>query len=204
MPSLRLALLLLISLPLSAADDGRVRTTVLHLGRPIIAVSAPAADVVDTRSVPALAAKVSCDFQDADIDEVTGFFRRMTDVNIVIAPEARMNATPVTLEVSDMTAATALRWAVRQAGLHMGHLHEAVYLDVRPVRGGRSTHLYDVTDLVSPVQDFPGPELAFNAGDGGGQGDFDIFDNDRAAFGEEHDETMTAEDLAELIEEHFE
>ena len=52
-------------------------------------------------------------------------------------------------------------------GLHLGVRHQAVYISREPVAGPRETRLYAVGDLVSPVTDFPGPDMALTAEGGG-------------------------------------
>lgn len=191
------ALALALAAAHAAAADG-VRARVVHVGRPVLLVTAP--QVSDPAAAePRLRALVTTDFRDADIDEVADFFRRTTGADIVVDPAARLaGSPPITLAVSDMRAATALGWAVRQAGLHLGWLHGAVYISPEPVRGASTTRLYDVSDLVSPVRDFPGPELALTAPGGGG---IDLFGQAGAApVGEP---PTTAEELAALIEETF-
>lgn len=193
-----IALMLAASAPL-CAQDGEVRVTPLAIGKNIIAVTAPSGADADPVTAARLAQRVTIDFNEVDMEQVADFFYRNLSVSIVLDPEVRANpGAPISLAVSNMTGRVALEWCVRQAGLHMGYMNQAIYISTEPVRGAERTVLYDVTDLVSPVVDFPGPELALNAVDAGTglDGLFQMPDDGPEA-------PFTVDDLAELIEEHI-
>lgn len=138
------------------------------------------------------------DFTDAPFDDVVTFLRHVTGVNIVVAPDvaAAGSIPPVNLHAKAMKFGDALKWILNLTGLKMALQNQAIYISTKPVLGAVTLRLYDVTDLISPVKDFPGRDLAFNAGSGGGGNAPKLFSAPTADAGDK----TTSTDPDQLIE----
>ncbi|MBA3698247.1 MAG: hypothetical protein H0W78_05300 [Planctomycetes bacterium] len=139
--------------------------------------------------------RITFEFQDTALEDVINFLRQVTGTTIVVAPDvAAAGGGTVTLKVKDMRFGDALKWILELTTLKMALQNQAIYISSQPIVGSIALRMYDVTDLVSPVRDFPGRELAFNAGaGGGGGGGFSLFKMDAA-------EDAPAVDPEELVE----
>jgi type II secretory pathway component GspD/PulD (secretin) len=141
--------------------------------------------------------RVTFEFSDTGFEDVVNFLRQVTGVTIITAPDVIAGgAGTVTLKVKDMRFGDALKWILELTNLKMAMQNQAIYISKQPISGSVVLRMYDVTDLVSPVRDFPGRELAFNAGAGGGGmggGGFQLFKMDTAA-------AATGTDPAALVE----
>lgn len=128
--------------------------------------------------------RITFEFQDTALDDVINFLRQVTGTTIIPAPDvAAAGGGTVTLKVKDMRFGDALKWILELTNLKMALQNQAIYISSQPIVGAVALRMYDVTDLVSPVRDFPGRELAFNAGaggGGGGGGGFSLFKMDAA------------------------
>lgn len=126
--------------------------------------------------------RITFEFQDTALEDVINFLRQVTGTTIVVAPDvAAAGGGTVTLKVKDMRFGDALKWILELTNLKMALQNQAIYISSQPIVGAVALRMYDVTDLVSPVRDFPGRELAFNAGaGGGGGGGFSLFKMDAA------------------------
>ena len=140
--------------------------------------------------------RITFEFQDTALEDVINFLRQVTGTTIVVAPDvAAAGGGTVTLKVKDMRFGDALKWILELTNLKMALQNQAIYISSQPIVGAVALRMYDVTDLVSPVRDFPGRELAFNAGagGGGGGGGFSLFKMDAA-------EDAPAVDPEQLVE----
>lgn len=127
--------------------------------------------------------RITFDFEDTALEDVIAFLRQVTGTTIVVAPDvAAAGGGTVTLKVKDMRYGDALKWILELTSLKMALQNQAIFISSQPIVGAVALRMYDVTDLVSPVRDFPGRELAFNAGagGGGGGGGFSLFKMDAA------------------------
>jgi hypothetical protein len=52
----------------------------------------------------------------------------------------------------------------------MGFIHGALFISDEPIKEASVTRMYDISDLTLPIKDFPGPQLALNAGSQTGGG----------------------------------
>jgi type II secretory pathway component GspD/PulD (secretin) len=137
-------------------------------------------EIGNTKSEPWMAAlndrleqRVTFDFQDQSFEDVVAFLRQVTGVNIVVAPQvlAAAGGGTVTLKVREMRFRDALKWILEITGQYMAIQDQAIFINNEPVTGAASLRLYDVTDLITPVRDFPGAEMAYASTGGGGGGD---------------------------------
>lgn len=142
--------------------------------------------------------RVTFEFQDTGFEDVVNFLRQVTGTTIVVAPDViAAGGGTVTLKVKDMRFGDALKWILELTDLKMAMQNQAIFISKQPITGSVALRMYDVTDLVSPVRDFPGRDLAFNAGAGGaggGGGGFNLFKNDMAAM------ASAATDPQQLVE----
>ncbi len=164
---LALAAPLFLATGIEAADEPGL--SVARWGNTLI-VTAPGGGTGDARIAGALSPKLTIDFREATIDEIAEFLRKATGVNIVVAPAVTAQATSVTLTARDMTLGNALNWVKTLTHTHVGYVHEALYISDKPIQEESVTRMYDVSDLVMVMRDFPGPELALNAPTGKGGG----------------------------------
>jgi type II secretory pathway component GspD/PulD (secretin) len=142
--------------------------------------------------------RVTFEFQDTGFEDVVNFLRQVTGVTIITAPDViASGGGTVTLKVKDMRFGDALKWILELTDLKMALQNQAIFISKTPITGSIALRMYDVTDLVSPVRDFPGRELAYNAGAGGGGmggGGFSLFKADAAMM------ASGATDPAQLLE----
>ena len=124
--------------------------------------------------------------------------RRTTDVNFMIDRSVFADdaVPPITLRGS-MELGVVLSWIEQLTGLNVGLRNEAVYISAELGAGDVAVRIYNVSDLISPVQEFPAPELAYQGG-GGGDG-FDLFGG--AGEGAEAEGGIDISQIRELIEE---
>jgi hypothetical protein len=160
---------LVLSATLSAAGASDTGPSIARWGNTLI-VTAPGGGIGEDRLVGRLNQKVTVDFKDAPIDQVADFLRQVTGANIVVAPGVAATATSVTLKASDMSLGNVLSWVKTLTNTHLGYVHGAIYLSDRPIEEASVTRMYDISDMVMPLRDFPGPELALNAPSGQGNG----------------------------------
>ncbi|NRA40003.1 MAG: hypothetical protein HRU15_17805 [Planctomycetes bacterium] len=74
--------------------------------------------------------------------------------------------------------------------------NEAIYISSEEISGDIVLRMYDISDLISPVKDFPGLELAYNAA--GTEGGGSIFSD--AGFGDD-EEGIDPDEIADFIRE---
>jgi len=116
--------------------------------------------------------RVTFDFQDQSFEDVVGFFRQVTGINIVVSPEvlAAGGGGTVTLKANDMRFGSALHWLLQLTGLHYAFQNQGLYISKTPVTGAVQLKIYDVADLIQHPRDMPGRELAFSMAGGTGGG----------------------------------
>jgi type II secretory pathway component GspD/PulD (secretin) len=126
--------------------------------------------------------RITFEFQDSGLEDVVNFLRQVTGTTIVVAPDViAAGGGTVTLKVKEMRFGDALKWILQLTNLKMALQNQAIFISSQPITGAVALRMYDVTDLVSPVKDFPGREMAFSAaGGGGGGGGLTLFKMDAA------------------------
>jgi type II secretory pathway component GspD/PulD (secretin) len=113
--------------------------------------------------------KISVNFEEVSIEDAILFLRQITGTTIILAPDVTA-APPVKLKIEGMSFREVLKWTLEGSSLKMALKNEAIYISSQPIVGAIALRMYDVTDLMSPVQDFPGKELAISGAGGGGGG----------------------------------
>jgi len=152
------------------------------------------------------AQEVSFVWDENSLEEVIDFLRRTTGVNYVVQPEALVDPSipPITLR-GTMKLGTILDWIVELTDLQMAIRNEAVYFSTERIQGDMVVRMYNVTDLITPVTNFPGPDLAYNAASGG-TGGFDLFGGGGGGgfgggFGGDDEEgSISPDELQEMIQ----
>jgi hypothetical protein len=97
--------------------------------------------------------RISCEFQGVPLTEVLQYFRDTLQVNIALNALWEQEQAPVTLALKDVPARTALRWAIRQAGLRYVLLDGTVCVAPPEIAlRAEPTYFkqYDVMDLAGP------------------------------------------------------
>src|SRR5690606_26597257 len=112
---------------------------------------------------------VTFEFEDTPFEDVMAFFRQVTGLNIIVAPEVyAAGAAPITFRARDMRCRESLKWVLEMGRLHMAIQNQAIFIADQPIAGAIALRMYDIADLVSPVRDMPARELAYTGGSGGG------------------------------------
>lgn len=133
-------------------------------------VTAPGGPGMDRAVAARLTQRVTMDFRDAPLGDVVDFLRTATGVNIVVAPAVIVASPSITLKASDMSLGNALHWVTKLSNTHLAFIHGALFLSDQPVSEASVTRMYDISSMIMPIRDFPGPELALNAGGANGGG----------------------------------
>jgi hypothetical protein len=188
---LPLVSLTLISLGLASAADEQY-----HIGRwgNALLVTAPASTSMDRTTNAKLGQRITLDFQDASLTDVIDFLRTSTRINIVVAPTVLIKSPTITLKASNMSLGNVLHWITKLSSTQMGYIHGALFISDVPIAEATVTRLYDISDMTMPIKDFPGPQLALNAGSqtGGGGLLFQPVDNDTNS-------APTSDEISDLI-----
>lgn len=126
--------------------------------------------------------KVSLDFRETPLQDVIDFIREMTGINFVIDQKIYEEVEPdkltITIKVDDLELRSALKLMLQMRGLTAVY-RDGVLLIVTKQSQEENVFMkiYDVRDLLQPVRDFPGPEIALKSGDEEDSGvGADVFD----------------------------
>lgn len=142
---------------------------------------------------------VTVNFEDTPLEDAIAFLRNQTGVNFIIANEIfEEDPPPISLRATDMKLRTALKWILEVTDLRMAIRDEAVFISTDDVQGDVILRMYDISDLTSPVRDFPGLELAYNA-QGTQGGGASLFDD--VGFGDMDDSGIDPDEIADFIQE---
>ena len=127
-----------------------------------------------------LARKVSFEFVDTPLNEALQFLDSLAKVNFILDPRADAEGAgkvSISLRVSDMEMEMALKWILRLAELDYELRNQAVFITKKAnLAANVELDIYDVRDLTTQINDFPGPRLelgtANNTGSGAGGNPF--------------------------------
>ena len=178
--------ILAVLVPALAAEEPAIG----HWGNYLM-VTAPA-DADDSKVRLTMQQRVTVDFVDQPLSEVAAFLHQVSGVSIVLDPALRAANPTFTFKAANMELGTVLRWATQLTKCHIGYVDNVVVLSAEAMPGATRTTLYDVSDLVMPIHDSPGRELAYNSGSGQGG----IF---AAAPAEEGHPSTTIDELEDLL-----
>lgn len=118
-------------------------------------VTAPASDA---RTLPGGDQRMTLDWRDVTLDEATTALRGMTNLNIICMPDLAEKR--LTLTVKNMPLTNVVTWMTTLTSVHASYQREALVFSSAVIEGEMVTRLYDVSDLIAPLQNFPGPELS--------------------------------------------
>ncbi len=143
----------------------------------------------------------SFDFPDATLTEVVDFLRSISDLNIDIDPEVDGTEIKVNLSLEGVKIGEALDLNMKATGLAYT-FRENILLITEPENayGNLIFEMYNVTDILNKIRDFPGPAIRVSSND---EGDDDGGSNpfDFGGFDDEEDAELTPDDLVTLIQE---
>ncbi|RTZ91035.1 MAG: hypothetical protein DSY81_06150 [Bacillota bacterium] len=143
----------------------------------------------------------SFDFPDANLAEVVDFLRSVSDLNINIDPEIEGADVPVNLSLDGVKLGEALDLIMKATGKAYTFRENVLFItEPENAHGTLLFEIYNVTDILNKIRDFPGPRIRVTSNDasddGGGSNPFDF-----GGFDEEDDSELTPDDLVELIQE---
>ncbi len=104
---------------------------------------------------------VSFEFVKSPLTEVLAFMRKNTGVNIILDPAVKAGGEkPITLRMTDARAKLALDWILKAADLAYELRDNAIFISVLAnLKPDAAMRIYDVSDLLVPLVDCPGPDL---------------------------------------------
>jgi len=189
---MRLLACLALPVTLMAADPGSDGVQIDRFNNMLV-VSAPA----DQSGPPAsmLSQRMTVDFQDTSIADVAELLRKTTSFNIVVSPELLARGASVTLTAKDMELGNLLNWIKTVSGVHYGWLNHALYFADKPLAGPVRMKVYDVSDLVMSIPNFPGPDMDIPAAGGTGARLISPVADPQP--------NMTTDELVELLQKHI-
>lgn len=146
--------------------------------------------------------RITCNFVDKDFNEVVTWLRDISGISFVVAPDVLAGGVKnITLQVKDMRLEESVKWICTIASINWAIDKQAIFLSKSAIQGSAALRMYDVTDLVSPIVDFPGKEPGFSGitsnGGAGGGGAGSIFVNPAAGGGDAN--VMDINKLGEFI-----
>jgi len=148
--------------------------------------------------------RINLDFDDRPLSEVIDFIKRLVQINIKIDSDVDPEETKVTLRLNDALLKDALELIMENTGLAYTFRNNLLVITVKEKAIGTPVFkIYNVTDILSRVRNFPGPTLDIRTPDeeemeagGGGPG------GGTFTFGEEEEETqIQPDDLVQLIKD---
>ena len=166
-------------------------------GKQVLMVRAPGGEAIDPQQAAKLRLQVSVDWRETPVIDALEHVAKLTGANLVIDPALRAEgANDITFAADGMRADLVLKWLKTLARVEITPMHGALYVSRNPPKLAQRVTIYDVSDLVAPVRDFPGPELSIP--EAGGDGGLFI-----PGFEPEEPERMDVEELAEIVQLHF-
>lgn len=139
------------------------------------------------------------DFEDQPLIEVVNFLRDISGLNITIDPDIDSEEKRVDLKLQNVVLQEALDLILRNTGLDYTFKENTLYITEKgKAFGDLVFDIYNVTDILNKIRDFPGPTIQVKSSDetDDGASPFD--------FGSEEDEDnvpIDPDELAELIKE---
>ncbi len=142
----------------------------------------------------------SFDFPDATLEEVIDFLRSVSDLNINIDPEIDASDVPVNLSLEGVKLGEALDLIMKATGKAFTFRENILFItEPENAFGNLIFEIYNVTDILNKIRDFPGPTIRVSSNDSTDEGGDNPFDF--GGFDDEDDAELTPDDLVELIQE---
>lgn len=150
--------------------------------------------------------KINLDFDNKPLIDVIDFIKQVAQINIHIDRDVDEQETKVSLNLTGIKLVDALEHIMTNTGLAYTFDKNVLKITIPSKAKGRLVFkIYNVTDIISKIRDFPGPELQITTPDEadamsggssgmGGTGGFGFVEADETT-------TLNVEDLKQLIEE---
>jgi hypothetical protein len=145
---------------LGAVEEVTVR--VLPMNGWVLVATAPAAAPTASAQVARLERRIDIAIRELSLTEAARRLAELSDLNVAVLPTAPQDQR-ISLQLTGVRCADACAWIARLAGCPVSFAGEVVVFGATP-SVAPITRLYDITDLVTPVPDFPGPRLALTGG----------------------------------------
>jgi type II secretory pathway component GspD/PulD (secretin) len=108
--------------------------------------------------------RISLDFKDAPLDTVVDYLREISNLNVVVDPRVREKNIMVTMKVSEISLRSVFGLMLKPHDC--GTMVKDGVLQVLPKDVIRDRTLkmeiYDCRDILYPIQDFPGVDIALD------------------------------------------
>ncbi len=174
-------------MPMFPSDWGEERS-----GRRSPLANSERAEAWEEALTDRLAGRATLQLDAVPLAEALAMVGKLGGLNLVVAPDLLAAGDRlVTLRAVEMRLDSILSWMAEQASTTWGLASGGIYVGEQPA-SSRTIVLHDLGELLVGVGDFPGLQLAMNAGDAGGGGGF-------LAPTESDTPVPTADDIAELI-----
>lgn len=102
--------------------------------------------------------KITLDFKGAELETIVEYLRDMTDLNFVVDKAAKEKLPTVSITVKDVSVRSALSLLLKPNGLAV-IWKEGVLWITTPDQAPIVLEIYDVRDLLHPLEDMPGVEI---------------------------------------------
>ncbi len=109
--------------------------------------------------------KADLDLRKTPVSDALDAISDSSGITIILDPRAiaEVGDVPINLKVNDMALGTALKWICRLAGLDYALRDGAIFVTTRDrLTQNVEMKIYDIRDLTSAVEDFPGPDLSLD------------------------------------------
>jgi len=136
-------------------------------------------------------------FNDQSLEEVIGFLRTISDLNIIVDSEIDTEEATVTLSLQNVKLGEALDLILENTGLAYTFKENTLFITTpENAFGDKIFDIYNVTDILNKIRDFPGPTIQVRSNDDSDDGGGSPFD-----FGGDEDEeaVLDPDSLVELI-----
>jgi len=138
-------------------------------------------------------------FEDQSLQDVVAFLRTISNLNITIDPEIDAEEAKVTLSLQQVKLGEALDLILETTGFSYTFKENTLFITTPDkAYGDLIFDIYNVTDILNKIRDFPGPQIRVQSNDEDDTAGGSPFD-----FGGEEDEEveLDPETLVELIRE---
>jgi general secretion pathway protein D len=136
-------------------------------------------------------------FPESTMGDAISYIRTLSGLNITVDPEIDLEENTVNLSIRDVKLGEALDLILEHTGFAYTFKENTLFITTPDnAFGDKMFDVYNITDLLNKVKDFPGPQIRVSSTDDEDEGAGNPF-----SFGDDEDdeEPLTGEDLAELI-----
>ena len=136
-------------------------------------------------------------FYQQSLEDVVAYLRTISNLNITIDPDIDPEESTVTLSLQQVKLGEALDLILENAGLAYAFKENTLFITTPDKAfGDLGFDIYNVTDILNKIKDFPGPQIRVSSNDDSDDSGGSPFD-----FGsdDEEEDTLDPDSLAELI-----